>query len=215
MSAAMLLFLGLAVLAAIPVAWCLARAARRGSARRLVWPAGLALLGAVVLVIGGRHFGNGWPGTGGHPWPQQGLVPGGVAAFGWASTMWVTSYWAHPAALLSFPAGQIAWMAASPVAAACLTAGLMMTVRRLDLAPAVLRYEARVGWAAAGAMAAFLTGAACWVVGGGPGPRDLFQAGAIDVIAVLVMTVALAVGGHALRRARTAAPPGGAAPARW
>src|SRR5580693_5889932 len=68
----------LALLAALPVAWA-------------------------VTIVGGRHFGNGWPGTGGHPWARTGLVPGGVAAFSWASTLSVSSFWAHPAALASFP----------------------------------------------------------------------------------------------------------------
>ena len=32
---------------------------------------------AAVTFAGGRHFGNGWPGTGAH----RGFVPGGLAAF--------------------------------------------------------------------------------------------------------------------------------------
>ena len=110
MSAGLLLMLVLAVLAIAPACWSLGRAAVRhwggrtgGPAPRWAWPAALAALGGMVLGAGARHFANGWPGTGGHPWPQQGLVPGGAAAFGWAATLSVTSYWAHPDALLAFP----------------------------------------------------------------------------------------------------------------
>src|SRR5206468_3017335 len=59
------------------------------------------------------HFGNGWPGTGGHPWARTGLVPGGVAAFCWACTLSVSSFWAHPGALAAFPAAELTWMALS------------------------------------------------------------------------------------------------------
>ena len=143
---------------------------------------------------------NGWPGTGGHPWPQRGLVPGGVAAFGWAATLSVTSYWAHPAALLAFPAAELAWMVISPAALAGLAAGLASLVRRLDLPPRVLRYQARLGLLAAAGMAVFLAAAASWVLAGQPGPGNLFRPGAIDVAALAVMALALAVGWHALHR---------------
>jgi hypothetical protein len=205
MSAAMALFLVLALLAAVPVGWCLARVLTRRPAgqlaRGLAWPGGLATLSAAVLIIGGRHVQNGWPGTGGPAWPHQGLVPGGVAAFGWATTLSVSSYWAHPAALAAFPAGEIAWMAVSPAALAGLAAGLSMTVRRLGLPVRVLRYQARLGAAAAAVMAVFVTGAACWVLAGGPGPRNLFRPGAIDVLALIMMGLALAAGWQALHRA--------------
>ena len=78
----------------------------------LIGPAALVLTCAVIMFVGGRHFGNGWPGTGGH---RPGLVPGGIAAFSWASTLSVSSYWAHPGALAGFPAAELAWMAASPL----------------------------------------------------------------------------------------------------
>jgi len=75
MSAAMALFLVLALLAAVPVGWCLARVLTRRPAgqlaRGLAWPGGLATLSAAVLIIGGRHVQNGWPGTGGPAWPHQ------------------------------------------------------------------------------------------------------------------------------------------------
>ena len=196
MTGALLFFLVLAVLAAIPVGW---RLARRGSGADR---AGLLLIAVslLVLVIGGRHMANGWPGTGGHPWPQRGLVPGGVAAFGWALTLSVTSYWAHPAALLAFPAAELAWMVISPAALAGLAAGLARLMRRLDLPPRLLRYQARLGQLAAAGMAVFLAGAASWVLAGQHGPGTLFRPGTIDVAALAVMALALAVGWQALRR---------------
>ena len=209
MSAAMALFPVLALLAAAPVFWCLARAATRGPARRLAGPGAVTAVSAAVLVIGGRHMANGWPGTGGHAWPHQGLAPGGVAAFGWAATLSVSSYWAHPVALLAFPAGEIAWMTVSPAALGGLAAGLTMIVRRLGLPAGVLRYQARLGGVAAAVMAVFLTGAACWVLAGGPAPRNLFRAGAIDGLALIMMALALAAGWRALHRAWAAGPPGG------
>jgi hypothetical protein len=120
MSAAMLALAALAVLAVLPVAWRVAA----GRAPGLRGPSALFLAGLVVVVAGGRHFGNGWPGTGGHPWAHQGLVPGGVAAFSWASTLSVSSFWAHPAvlrfetwlgraacaAMAVFVAGTCAWL---------------------------------------------------------------------------------------------------------
>jgi hypothetical protein len=212
MSGAMLLFAVLALLAAAPVAAAMVMATVRGTAAGLRRPVLLIAGGAAVLVVGGRHFGNAWPGTGGHWWPHQGLVPGGVAAFDWACTLSVTSYWAHPAALASFPAAELAWMAVSPVAAACLVTGTAHVVRRVDVSPRVLRHEAWVGRAAGVGMAAFLGGALCWVTEGGPGPRGLFQAGTIDAAGLAVMAIALATGWQALHRACHTVPPAAARP---
>jgi hypothetical protein len=225
MTGTLLFFLALAVLAAVPVGWQLARRGfmgRRGVARRRRVPAESAIPGGsggssprastartrllliavslLVLIIGGRHMANGWPGTGGHPWPQRGLVPGGVAAFGWAMTLSVTSYWAHPAALLAFPAAELAWMVISPAALAGLITGLAGLVRRLDLPPRLLRYQAWLGALAAAGMAVFLAAAASWALAGPHGPGTLFRPGAIDVAALAAMALALVVGGQALRR---------------
>ncbi len=209
MSAGLVLVLVLALLAAVPACWYLGRAVARSRRPAPGWgrPASLAGLGALVLILGAHHFANGWPGTGGHPWPQQGMVPGGVAAFGWAVTLSVTSYWAHPAALLAFPAGELAWMAISPVALACLTGGLTAAVRRLELPSGVMRHLARMGCVAISAMTLFLAGGACWLAGGGAGPQGLFRAGSIDVGALAGMALALVVAGHAAYRARAAALP--------
>ena len=192
----------LAVTAAIPVGWTALVAAHRGRRPRLRAPALLIASGAAVLVVGGRHFGNGWPGTGGHWWPHQGLIPSGVAAFGWACTLSVTSYWAHPAALASFPAAELAWMVLSPAAICCLVTAAAAIIRRADLSPRALRYEALLARVTALGMLAFLTGACAWVTNGGPGPRNLFHAGAIDMVGIIVMTAALIVSYRAIGRAR-------------
>ena len=140
MSGALLVLAVLTVLAAVPVAWAAMAAVGRGAGRQLRWPAALAGAGTLVLIVGGRHFANGWPGTGGHLLVHQGLVPGGVAAFGWAATMWITSYWGHPGMLAAFPAAQLAWMVASPVATGCVVTGAVRLLRRVELSPRALRY---------------------------------------------------------------------------
>jgi hypothetical protein len=202
----MLLFVALALLAAIPIAWNVLGRASKGRARELVRPSSLFLTGTALVAVGARHFGNGWPGTGGHPWSGQGLVPGGVAAFTWASTLFVSSYWAHPGALLSFPTAEFAWMAICPIAVVCLVVGAAKTVRRLDLSPRVLRYEAWLGGIATLGMLIFLVGSCCWMVDGGPGPRNLFHAGAIDVAGLIVMASSLAVAHRATSRSHRVRP---------
>ena len=201
MSGSLLFLAVLALLAAVPAGVAAVRACARGQARRLRGPAVLIAAGALVLLIGGRHFGNGWPGTGGHWWPHQGLAPGGVAAFGWAATLSVTSYWAHPAALLSFPLAELAWMVASPAAMLALATGAAQLVRRLEASPRVLRYETWAGRAAVAGMIAFLSGALCWVSQNGPS-QALFHAGVIDAAGLAVMTAALVTGWQAASRAR-------------
>ena len=202
-SGAMLVFAVLALLAALPAAWSVASRVARRQSRGLLGPSLLFLAGLAVVVVGGRHFGNGWPGTGGHPWARQGLVPGGVAAFSWASTLSVSSFWAHPAALAAFPPAELAWMALSPLAVACVVAGAATAVRRTELSPGVLGFEARVGAAACVTMAVFLGGCCAWIAGRAPGPGNLFHPGVIDVAGVAVMTVALAIARQAARQART------------
>lgn len=201
MSVVLVLFVALGVLAGAPLVGSVLGRLARHRARGLVGPGLLVLAGAVLLVVGARHFGNGWPGTGGHHWAHQGLVPGGVAAFGWASTLSISSYWAHPTALLAFPAAEVAWMVVSPLSMVAVVVGATKILRRLELSPAVLRYEARLGRVAATAMAAFLVGSCCWIVDGGPGPRNLFHAGAIDVVGLALMAAAMLVAQRAAGRA--------------
>ena len=201
MSGSLVLLAVLALLAAIPASWAAIRASVRHRAARLRGPAALAGAGVLVLAIGARHFGNGWPGTGGHWWPHQGLAPGGIAAFGWAATLSVTAYWAHPAALASFPLAELIWMLVSPAAMLCLATGAVQLVRRLEVPARVLRYETWLGRAAVAGMIVFLSGALCWVSQGGP-VQALFHAGGIDAGGLAVLAAALATGGRAASRAR-------------
>jgi hypothetical protein len=182
----------IALAAALPVTWCAAAAVIRRRDSRLAGPAGLALACAAALVIGTRHFQNSWPGTGGTG-AQHGLVPAGLAAFGWASTVSVSSFWAHPALLASFPKAELAWMLLSPVALIGLVAGLVTVVRRLALPAGLLRYLARLAVAASAAAVPLLAGAASWVLGNGPGQAGLFRPGLVNGAELAIMALALVV----------------------
>jgi hypothetical protein len=194
--------------AALPVTWCAATAVSRDRDSRLAKPAGLALTSAVALAIGTRHFQNSWPGTGGTG-AHHALVPAGLAAFGWASTLSVSSFWGHPALLATFPAGEVAWMFLSPVAVLGLLAGVITVVRRLSWPGWLLRYLARLAVGASVAAVPLLAGAASWVLGDGPGQAGLFRPGIVDGGELLIMTFALVMALRAasgIRRARLALP---------
>jgi hypothetical protein len=182
--------------AAVPLLGAARAQWRRAALRR---PALVALAGGAVLVAWAHHFANGWPGTGGHGGPG----PGGVAAFAWAATLWVTSYWAHPGALAAFPATEVAWMAASPLALAALVGGSAAGLRRLELSPRVLAWEARLARALCVVLAALVGACAVWVAGRGSIDGNS-PVGAIDVAAALLLLLALAVALRATGRvART------------
>ncbi len=171
-----------------------------GRGRRLVGPLVVAAVALGILIVGTHHFANGWPGTGGHEWAHQGIVPGGVAAYAWASTLFVTSYWLHPGALQHFPAGEVAWMAISPLALVGAVWASMTIVARLELSPRVLRFQRRVGGLVAATMGLFLLGASLWIIDGGPGPRNLFHAGALDFVELIVLALVVAVAARAAAR---------------
>jgi hypothetical protein len=116
------------------------------------------------------------------------------------ATLWITSDWAHPGALASFPASEIGWMVVSPLALGAMLIGATKALRRLRVSPRVLRYELWLGLAAGLVMAGFLAGAASWIISGGPGPRGLFRVGAIDSVGVAVMASALIVAFRATQR---------------
>jgi hypothetical protein len=206
MSGAMLGLALLAILGAVPLRWTICRELAGGRGRALVLPLLAAGLGGVTLIAGSIHFGHGWPGTGGHPWAGRDIVPGDVARFCWAATLWITSYWAHPGALASFPASEIGWMVVSPVALGAILIGAAKTLRRLQISARVLRYESWLGLAAGAAMAAFLAGAGSWIVSGSPAPRGLFRVGAIDSVGIVVMAGALIVAFRAAQRTLAAHP---------
>ncbi|HEY1639336.1 MAG TPA: hypothetical protein VGG35_01490 [Streptosporangiaceae bacterium] len=203
MSVAALIIGLVVVLAGAPVAFFTVVTLARDPARKLAWPAGLLAAGAGSLVIGAHHFQNSWPGTGGTA-GHRGLMPAGMAAFSWASTLSVSSYWAHPAQLLRFPAAQQAWMVVSPVAAACLITGAAGLARRLPMPARLLAYLTRLAVAGALGAACFFAGAACWIFGQGSAHAGLFHAGVLDVAGLAVMTLALAAAVRATLSAREA-----------
>lgn len=204
MSVAVLALGTLGAAAAVPVVCVIVVRVRRRDARGLVLPTTVAIVSAAVLVIGARHYENGWPGTGAHHWGSQGIVPGGVAAFLWAATLAITSYWAHPGALRSFPVAEVVWMALSPIAMVALGLSAMAVLSRIDLPARAARFEMRLGQLSIWAMALFLLGAVAWILDRATRPRsvptDLFHVGAIDVAAALVMGGALALAIHAVGR---------------
>ena len=206
MSGAMLGFALLAVLAAVPLVWTICREIAAGRRHRLALPLLAVGAGGLTLVVGSIHFGHGWPGTGGHSWAGRDIVPGDVARFCWAATLWISSYWAHPGALASFPASEIGWMVVSPLAFAAVLIGAAKTLRRIHISARVLRYESWLGVLAGSVMAAFLAGAGSWVVSGSPAPRGLFRVGAIDAVGIVVMAGALIVAFRAARRTLSAHP---------
>jgi hypothetical protein len=197
-SAAMLVFLGLGAAAALPAACAVTVQAVRRPRGALAVPAAVFAAATTVIFVGGRHFGNGWPGTGGH----RGLVPAGLAAFEWATSLSVSAYWAHPGALAAFPAAELAWMAVSPVALAAAVIAAATLVRRAEFSPRLLAIEARLGTVACAVMAVFLAGCSCWVATGGQ--RSMFHAGLIDVAGVAMMALALGIAQQAARTARLA-----------
>lgn len=208
MWAALLAFATLSLLAAIPVVWALITASASGAGRPLLRPALLTAAGLAVLVVGGRHFANGWPGTGGTWWAAHGLVPSGVAAFGWATTISVTSYWAHPASLAGWPASELAWLVISPCALALTVAGLAGLVRRAELTQRALTYQSWLAAATVPVMATFFGGALCWVASAGMSPQRSVRPGMIDLAGLAVLALALMIGsqaGYRIRLAVTAA----------
>jgi hypothetical protein len=202
MTLSVVLVATLFVAAAAPILAMTLAAIVRRRGRDLIRPILLVAVGLVLLIVGTHHFANGWPGTGGHPWTHQGMVPGGVAAYAWASTLFVTSYWLHPTALMHFPGPELGYMLLSPLATVSVIAGSSKIVHRLKLPLVVLRFERRLGVLVALAMGLFLTGAALWVVDGGPGPRNLFHIGAIDVIELVLLALTAVVALRAAERAR-------------
>lgn len=205
-SVAMLALLALAVTAVVPVLATLAvrfAAGGRAVRRTLRTPAAVVAAGAAFLFAGGRHFGNGWPGTGGH----GSFVPAGLAAFEWATSLSVSAYWAHPARFLaSFPRPEVGWMALSPLVLAAAVSAAALLVRRAGLSPRLLAFEVRLAAAACAVLPVVCMAAACWVTtsGGrhaGAGPGQPFHAGLIDLAGTAVLVLACPVAVRAVRLA--------------
>ena len=202
-SAAVLALLALAALAALPViatvAARLVAAGSPGQRGRLARPAVTLAAALTALVIGARSVENNWTGTGGLHNP----VPGGLAAFTWAVTLFVSAYWAHPGMLAAFPGAERAWMALSPLILAIAVVSTVTLVRRAGLSPRTARFEARLGLACCVIMTAFLALCTAWLAADGPlaGQPALFHAGWVNVASVAILAVTLLA---ALQASRTA-----------
>jgi hypothetical protein len=173
------------VLAAAPVLW----SALRHRAKGVRLPLLALSAGLMVLVVVGIHLAPHWPGTGGHTGDAKQL--GGLAAFAWATTLSLTSYWAHPTRLATFPAGQLAWMISAPFALTTVLGSAGTIVRRAHVSASALRYELRLARVAALAMLAILGGALCWIFTGNSAPDHLYASGTIDLAEVAVMAAVL------------------------
>lgn len=190
--------------AAVPAGWHAARSASRRRDARLAAALALAILSAVVLVVGARHFQNGWPGTGGTG-AERHLVPAGLAAFGWAATLSVSAYWAHPGLWGTFPVTELGWMVLSPLAWAGVLAGAASTARRIELPDPIRTYLSWLSVAATVAAVLFVTGAGCWVLASVPAEAGAFRPGVIDGGGLAVMAGCAVVAlraAVAVRRAR-------------
>jgi hypothetical protein len=202
-SAAILALLALGIVAVLPViATVTARLVRPRFAaerNRLAAPAAVLAASLAAVVIGGRSLENNWTGTGGLHSP----VPGGLAAFIWAVTLFVSAYWAHPGMLAAFPAAERDWMAASPLLLAVAIASAAILVRRTGLAPGVARFEARLGLACCALMTAFVALCAAWLAADGPlaAHPTMSHGGWVNVASTAVLALSLPA---ALQAARTA-----------
>jgi hypothetical protein len=207
-SVAMLALLALAVFAVFPVLATIAirfLAGGRAGRGALGKPAAVLLGCVTFLFIGGRHFENGWPGTGGH----GSFVPAGLAAFEWATSLSVSAYWAHPASFFAqFPRLEVGWMATSPLALAASVIAAAVLVRRAGLSPRVLAFEVRLAAGACAVMAVVCAAAAWWVATSGgnrlasAGIVPPFHAGLIDLACTAVLAAVLPVAAQAARLAR-------------
>jgi hypothetical protein len=181
----------IAVAGAAPILFVAFRTTISPDGRPLIKPMLLAVIGAAVLLAGGRYFSAGWPGVGGHHWTGRTLVPSGAASFCWAITLSVTSYWVHPAALARFPAQEVGWMIVSPIAFLAVVVGVAKVVRRTELPASVTRYLGRLMAPAASTMFVFLLGVSFWIAAA-PGRHPLlFRTGLVDLAGAAVMACAL------------------------
>jgi hypothetical protein len=197
---AMLVLLVLAVLAALPVVFTVSVRIARGREPRLIRPAIVLAASLFLLLAGGRHFENNWLGTGGH----HALIPSGLAAFIWAVTLFVSSYWGHPTLLATLPVGERVWMALSPLVLAAAVASAAVLVRRARLSSRVAAFEAGLGLLACVTMAAVVACYGVWIAAGVRLHPDLpagISVGATNATIIALLVVALAVAAQAARMA--------------
>jgi hypothetical protein len=189
----------MAVLAASVAGLFLVRLRPRGGPK--LWCLAIVFaLAAATLWFGSDHFAAHWPGTGGHLWSGRGLVPAWLARVVWAATLWITSYWAHPAQLAAFPVSLVVWMLVSPFAWLVLICSSVRGLRQITLPKAGQRCAAVASAVAVALMTMFLSGAGLWMSSGRSGPRNLFAAGTIDLVILASLSAALTAATYLARR---------------
>ena len=198
MTVAVTICAGAVLVGAILIAWAATRAVACRCTPRLRTAVLMFVTGAAILIAGSIAFHTGWSGSGNHS--QQSMGPSGPAGLAWASTLAISAYWAHPTILLSLPASEIAWMVISAVALVLASVGATKTVRQLELSSRLLRFITRTGQLAVAGLGLFVFGTLIWLVDGGPGPARLFQAGAVDQVGMVVMSVALLLAIRSIQR---------------
>jgi hypothetical protein len=173
---------------------------RQGGGLKLWCLALVFTLAAATLWFGSDHFAAHWPGTGGHLWSGRGLVPAWLARVVWAATLWITTYWAHPAQLTAFPASLVVWMLVSPLAWSVLICTSASVLRQVTLTKTGQRCAAVASTVAVALMTVFLTGAALWMSSDRSGPRNLFAVGTIDFVILASLASGLTAATYLARR---------------
>jgi hypothetical protein len=173
---------------------------RQGGGLKLWCLALVFALAAATLWFGSDHFAAHWPGTGGHVWSGRGLAPAWLARVVWAATLWITTYWAHPAQLTAFPASLVVWMLVSPLAWLVLICSSARGLRLITLSRAGQRCAAVASAVALGLMTLFLAGAVLWMSSDRPGPRNLFAVGTIDLVVLASLAGGLTAATYLVRR---------------
>jgi hypothetical protein len=160
----------------------LVRAIRSGHARPVRKPLlTLASSGAVFLIGVGIVAGES-PGARG---ARHDGALAQVAAFGWAGTQSISTFWLHPHRLLTLPAADIAWMVICPIAVAAAVSALMTLARLTAERLRSDRFSVQHA-----AFLACLASAAVWVVGSQHAANPAFRAGTLDLFLVAVMAIA-------------------------
>jgi hypothetical protein len=169
----------------------LVRAIRSGHAQPVRKPLLTLASSSAVLLIGVGIVAGESPGARG---ARHDGALAQVAAFGWAATQSISTFWLHPHRLLTLPAADIAWMVICPIAVAAAVSALMTLARLTAERLRSDRFSVQHA-----AFLACLASAAVWVVGSQHAANPAFRAGTLDLFLVAVMAIAsCAVGRDAM-----------------
>jgi hypothetical protein len=174
---------------------------RRGPELRK--PALLFLAGTAVLIAGGLHFRSGWAGSGTHPWTHQAMGPGG-AARSCGHQPWpcpptgLTRAFCSASPSARSPGWSLArWRSSLPLPEQPRSCDASTSPVRL------LRFANYIARAISVSLGLFVFGTLTWLLDGGPGPSNLFQAGTVDQIGLAVMTSTLGLAALSVHRTAT------------